>query len=178
MTSYHLYFRIASPADATQVKELVESAFRAEDSRPNWTGDMLLPSNFSLGIEDVSKAINHPDGAVLIAMHEDNVLVASIQVSKRGLDYARLAWLAVDPRAHRGGIGRQVLEYAEAYCRKTWGVTRLGLDALSTREALISWYLRRGYRKTGELVPFPKKEVNGVALPDDLCFVEMEKRLD
>jgi ribosomal protein S18 acetylase RimI-like enzyme len=129
-------------------------------------------------VEEVMANITKPDSAILMAINENGILMACIGISKHSADLARLFNLAVDQHHQRGGIGRQVLAYAEDYCQQAWGVHRLGLNALSTREELILWYIRCGYRKTGELTPFPKKHVAGVALPDDMCFVELEKDLD
>jgi ribosomal protein S18 acetylase RimI-like enzyme len=178
MTNGDLQFRAATPNDAAQLQQMVQSAFRAEDSRERWTSDMDLSSRFRMEVEEVMANITKPDSAILMATDENGVLMACIGISKRSADLARLFNLAVDKHHQRGGIGRQVLAYAEDYCRQAWGVRRLGLNALSTREELILWYIRCGYRKTGELTPFLKKHVPGAALPDDMCFVELGKDLD
>ncbi|KAL1855574.1 hypothetical protein Plec18170_004295 [Paecilomyces lecythidis] len=197
MTDHHgkLQFRIATPDDAPLVQQLVQSAFRAHDTRPDWTGHMELASNFRIEVDEITANIANPDMVTLIAFAPDenannvnsNVnnnngynstsLVASISVSKRGTDVGRLSMIAVDERYQRGGVGRQVLEYAEDYCHRTWGVTKFSLNALSTRKALIEWYMRRGYRKTGETSPFPREKFRDLALPEDMCFIEFEKDL-
>jgi GNAT superfamily N-acetyltransferase len=178
MTNGNLQFRVATPNDAAQLQQMVQSAFRAEDSRERWTADMDLSSRFRIEVEEVMTNITKPDGAILMATDENGDLMASIGISKHSADLARLFLLAVDQHHQRGGIGRQVVAYAEDYCRQAWGIHKLGLNALSTREELISWYIRCGYRKTGELTPFLDKRITGVALPDDMCFVELEKDLD
>ncbi|KAI1799614.1 acyl-CoA N-acyltransferase [Daldinia bambusicola] len=177
MANGNLQFRIATPDDAAQIQQLVQSAFRAEDSRENWTGDMGLASDFSIAVEEIMRNITAPDSAYLTATDENGVLVSSVGVSKRGADVGRIYMLVVDPHRHRGGIGRKVLAYAEEYSRQRWGVGKMGLNALSTRLQLIEWYLRCGYRKSGELSPFPREWFKGRTLPDDLCFVELEKDL-
>jgi ribosomal protein S18 acetylase RimI-like enzyme len=176
MTNGDLQFRIATLDDATQLQAMVQSAFRAEDSRKDWTADMKLGASFRIDVEEITTQITKPDGAILVAT-DNSTLVASIEVSKRSADLARLSMLAVDEHHQRGGIGRRVLAYAEDYCQRTWGVKKLGLNALSTRRELILWYIRHGYRKTGELTPFPKVHVKELALLDDLYFVELEKDL-
>ncbi|KAH7175879.1 putative N-acetyltransferase, GNAT family [Dactylonectria macrodidyma] len=173
MPNNNLQFRIATPDDAAQIQALVEAAFRAEDSRPDWTADMKLGSSFRIGVETILSQITKPDSAILMAT-DDGALVGSVEVSKRD-DLARISMLAVDLRHQRGGLGRRVLAHAEDYCQRTWGVHRIGLNALSTREQLISWYMRRGYQKTGETSPFPKERLGELELSDDLHFVELEK---
>lgn len=178
MTKINLHFRMATPADAAQLQELVQSAFRAEDSRERWTGDTELSKKFHVGVDEIMVNINKTDSATLMATNDSGVLVGSLEVSKRGNDLARLSMLAVDHRHHRGGIGHQVLAHAEDYCRREWGVKKLGLNALSTREELIAWYERCGFRKTGDLSPFPRDRFADLTLPEDLCFVELEKDLN
>jgi ribosomal protein S18 acetylase RimI-like enzyme len=178
MTNGDLRFRVATPDDAAQLQAMVKSAFRAEDSRQDWTADMRLGSSFHIDVEEIMTQITKTDSAILMATDNNNALVASIEVSKRSADLARLSMLAVDQRYQRGGIGRQVLAYAEDYCQRAWGVKKLDLNALSTRRELILWYIRHGYQKTGELTPFPKERFQELALPDDLCFVELEKDLN
>ena len=178
MTNGNLQFRLAAPNDASQLQRLVEDAFRAEDSRKSWTADMALGARFRIAVEEIMTKITQADSAMLIATDDNNVLVATVGVSKRSTGLARLGLLSVDQTHQRGGVGRQVLAYAEDYCRRVWSVKKLGLNALSTRQQLISWYMRCGYAKTGELSPFPYELMEGLALPNDLCFVEMEKDLD
>lgn len=175
MTDENIRFRIASHDDTTSLKQLIESAFRAEDSREGWVGNSDLASRFSIDETIITSVITNPDSAFLIASNSNGTFLGTVGVSKRDPDTARLFMLAVDPRHHRGGIGRQILTYAENYCQREWAPRILGLDALSNRESLISWYLRRGFQKTGESTPFPREEFKDLELPDDMHFVQFEK---
>ncbi|KAJ5201745.1 uncharacterized protein N7498_006408 [Penicillium cinerascens] len=177
MSIFNLNFRVATAEDAPQLQQLIQSAFRAEDSRQSWTGDMGLASKFCMEVKEIETFMT-PECDFLMATDNNGALVGTIGVSKRGANSARLFLLAVDHRHHRSGLGRQVLAYAEEYCQRTWGATKLGLNALSTRQALISWYMRRGYQKTGETSPFPRDKFAELELPDDLCCIEFEKYLN
>lgn len=170
-----LQFRIAAPDDAVQLQQLIESAFRAEDSRAGWTADMELGRQFRYKVEEVLTTINRPDARVLMAFDSTGALVGSVDVVKRTPDLARVAMLSVDPNQQRGGIGRQLIAYAEDYCRREWGVGKFGLNALSTRDKLLAWYERCGYQRTGETTPFPVERFPDLDLPRDLHFVELEK---
>ncbi|TFA99655.1 hypothetical protein CCMA1212_008611 [Trichoderma ghanense] len=175
MATRNLQFRVATPEDAVQLQQLVQSAFRAEDSRPDWTGNAELASSFQIGVEEVLPKIVNPDNVVLMALDETNTLVASIEVAKRDNNCGRLSMIAVDQRFQQNGVGRLLLAYAEDYCRRTWNAEKFSLNALSTRKALIEWYVRRGYRKTGETTAFPRERFSNLNLPDDMCFIELEK---
>lgn len=171
----NLQFRIATPDDAPQLQQLIQAAFRAEDSRKDWVGDAELAANFCISVDEILPKITSPDSEMIMAFDDNGALAGTVGVFHRSDDLARLFYLAVDQTLHRGGLGRQVLEYAEGYCQRTWGVKKLGLDALTLRKELIAWYMRRGYVPTGEITPFPVDKLNGRALPEGLGFVEMEK---
>lgn len=177
MANQNTHFRIATEDDTIVLKELIESAFRAEDSRQGWVGNSVLASRFSIEEKTIASIITNPDSTFLMASDANGRLLGTVGVSKRAPDSARLFMLAVDPQCHRGGIGKHILTHAEDYCQREWGPKTLGLNALSSRETLISWYMRRGFRKTGETTPFPREEFEDLNLPDDLHFVEFEKTL-
>ncbi|KAG8157543.1 hypothetical protein KVR01_012585 [Diaporthe batatas] len=198
MSDKSLQFRIATPDDAVQIQNLIQSSFRTEDPRANWTGSTELASQFHISVDEVLANMHKPDCAVLVATDPaDGAIVASVECVRRrttstagisadnknknnnngGGDLARLSMLAVDDARQRSGLGRKVLGRAEDYCRKEWGVTRLGLNALSTRGELISWYERCGFERTGETSAFPRGRFPALSLPEDLCFVELEKDL-
>lgn len=179
MANETLRFRIATPDDAAQIQNLIQSAFRAEDTRDRWIGSPELASQFHISVDEVLASITKPDAAVLVATDPSTgAPVASVEAHRRTGGVARLSMLAVDSAYQRGGMGRRVLAHAEDYCRLNWGTRRLGLNALSTREALISWYVRCGFRRTGETSAFPRERFPGRDMPEDLCFVELEKDLD
>ncbi|KAJ5946760.1 N-acetyltransferase GNAT family [Penicillium verhagenii] len=175
-----LHFRIATPNDAPSIQQLVQSAFRAEDSRKDWTADMELGKSFTVSVEEVQTVITNPDSVILLAFtkdHDRENLVASVYTVKRQNNSARFSMVAVNQNYQQAGVGRRLLAYAEEYSRQTWGVTKLALNALSTRQALIAWYLRQGYQKTGEESLFPREKFPDLDLPEGMCFVEMEKQL-
>lgn len=189
MSNASLKFRIATQDDAARIQDLIQSSFRTQDPRPRWTGSTELASQFHISVDEVLASMNKPECAVIVATDPtDGTIVASVECAMRRSsssaannnndnDLARLSMLAVDDSRQRGGLGRAVLGRAEDYCRQEWGVTRLGLNALSTREELISWYVRCGFERTGETSPFPRERFPGRSLPEDLCFVELEKKL-
>ncbi|KAI5926932.1 putative acetyltransferase [Camillea tinctor] len=175
----HLQFRTATPDDASQLQALVKSAYRGETSRQGWTTEADLVADDRIDVKGITAKITAPDGVVLMATDDDGALVACCEVVKRSADLAYFGLFAVDPRRQGGGLGRQVLNYTEDYCRRIWSVTKLEMNVIWTRDELISWYIRRGFRKTGKSKPFPYEElVNGAALRDDLYFDVLEKDLN
>jgi ribosomal protein S18 acetylase RimI-like enzyme len=85
--------------------------------------------------------------------------------------------LAVRPGLQDAGIGRRMLEYAEAQ-GKARGARLARMTVVSVRTGLIAWYQRRGYRLTGETEPFPYDDARfGTPQRRDLEFVILQKEL-
>ena len=88
-----------------------------------------------------------------------------------------LGSLAVDPSLQNAGCGSALLESAEEWVRVRGG-ERIRMTVVNVRETLIEWYLRRGYRLTGESEPFPYGDNRfGRPMRDDLRFLVLEKDL-
>lgn len=195
----NLSFRVATAEDLPLIHPLVESAYRGDESRLGWTTEADLLSGTRIDAEALLAKITDPAGAVLLATTtttttadntssttpnqipgEEETLLACCEVVKRSPETAYFGMFAVSPRQQGGGIGRRVLAHAEAHCRRAWGAGRLEMTVISSRRELIGWYVRRGYRRTGEERPFPVEELaaqGGVALVGDLRFVVLEKDL-
>lgn len=177
-TTSNLQFRVATPDDAVPLQPFVKSAYRGESSRQGWTTEADLLEGDRIDVPGLKAKITAPDAAILLAADDAGALVACCEVAKSSADVAYFGMFAVDPLRQGGGLGRKVLAYAEDYCRRTWGVERMEMSVIWTREELISWYVRRGYKKTGGTAPFPYGVVeNGKPLRDDLYFEIMVKDL-
>ena len=89
-----------------------------------------------------------------------------------------LGSLAVDPAQQNDGLGRTMLSAAEDWARER-GAGQIRMTVVNVRDALIAWYVRRGYHETVETEPFPYDDDRfGVPLRDDLHFVVLEKHLN
>lgn len=88
-----------------------------------------------------------------------------------------LGSLATDPDRQKSGLGRTLLAAAEHWVR-TQGGLRIRMMVVNVRDALIAWYLRRGYQLTGETEPFPYGDDRfGTPLRNDLSFIVLAKDL-
>ncbi len=86
-----------------------------------------------------------------------------------------LGLLTIHPDLQNRQLGRHLLAAAEDFA-KAHGATRMSMTVLNVRAALIAWYERRGYRRTGETQAFPYGDERfGKPLRDDLEFVVLEK---
>jgi len=85
--------------------------------------------------------------------------------------------LAVRPEWQDAGLGRRMLEFAETEARAR-GAPAARMSVVSVRSSLISWYERRGYRRTGETEPFPYDDARfGQPQERGLEFILLQKEL-
>jgi GNAT superfamily N-acetyltransferase len=85
---------------------------------------------------------------------------------------------AVSPALQGAGLGKVIIAEAERLARETWDAEEMHMTVISVREDLIAWYERRGYRRTGEMTPFPYGDERfGLPQRDDLQFELLTKPL-
>jgi GNAT superfamily N-acetyltransferase len=171
-----LTFRRATTADIDPIAALVTAAYRGEASTAGWTSEDHLLKGQRVDAAMVSAAITDPDGTVVLA-ERDGELVGCIQVTRAG-QAAHFGMFAVDPTLQADGVGSALLTRAEDLARGPWGCTSMDLDVIAQRNQLIAFYVRRGYRLTGETNPFPYgDERYGIPQRDDLHFVVLRRAL-
>ena len=86
--------------------------------------------------------------------------------------------VSVSPSLQRAGVGRALLAEAERVISLDWGLPRATMTVIVQRDTLIAWYLRRGYRRTGVITPFPYGQPRfGLPKRIDLAFEHLEKDL-
>jgi GNAT superfamily N-acetyltransferase len=89
-----------------------------------------------------------------------------------------LGSFAIEPVRQAGGLGGTMLRAAEDWAHEG-GAGTIRISVINVRDALIDWYERRGYVRTGQTEPFPYGDDRfGTPLRDDLAFVILEKRLE
>lgn len=172
-----LRFRTAEEADTPELVDLVNSAYRGDRSRSGWTTEANLLDGQRIDAEGMSELIAAPDTTLLLAELEGE-LVACCELQRSGERAAYFGMLSIAPPMQGAGLGRHVLEHAEDYAARQWGVRRMRMKVIRQREALISWYERRGYQRTGETSPFPYGDERfGIPLRPDLEFEELAREL-
>ncbi|MFJ6718103.1 GNAT family N-acetyltransferase [Streptomyces sp. NPDC091259] len=171
-----LRFRPAVDADVPDLVALVESAYRGDASRAGWTTEADVLDGQRTDPDGVRQIIDAADG-VLLVVERAGELVACCQLEHRG-DHAYFGMFAVRPGLQGGGLGKEVLAEAERRAREQWGAKEMRMTVVNVREELIAYYERRGYRRTGELSPFPYGDERfGIPLRGDLAFELLVKPL-
>ncbi|HEX8926421.1 MAG TPA: GNAT family N-acetyltransferase [Terriglobales bacterium] len=129
--------RVAEPAEVIAAVPLVNEAFGIVESYFEGPRTTLA---------EMEKKLR--TGTFLIAKGattQHTVALVYVEI-KDGRGY--FGMLAVDP-AHQGaGLGRQMIEAAEEYCRRA-GCTHMDIHVLSLRTELPPFYRKLGYVETG-----------------------------
>jgi ribosomal-protein-alanine N-acetyltransferase len=124
--------RAAGRADLDGLVALEDASF---------PGDRLTRRNFR-------HAIASPSILVLIAPGPDGLRGSALVEFRKGARVARLSSIAVAARAAGSGLGRRLMDEAEAECWRR-GCDRLRLEVRADNRRAIDLYLRNGYREVG-----------------------------
>ncbi|MDQ8044491.1 MAG: GNAT family N-acetyltransferase [Solirubrobacteraceae bacterium] len=188
-----LAYRFATTVDVPAIHALVESAYRGEASEQGWTSESHLLGGQRIDEGMLVDLLSTP-GALVVLVERDARLVACCEL--RGpigtigddpaivtpddgpVGAAYFGMFAVDPTLQGDGIGREVLAEAERIAASQLGATRMEMTVIEQRGALVGWYERRGYARTGEVKPFPYGDERfGLPKVDDLRMVVLAKDL-
>ena len=169
-------FRPAASSDVAALHRLVESAYRGDSAKAGWTHEADLLGGQRTDQAELLDILTDASRVILLA-EVDGVLTGCVQVADQGDGLAYLGLLTVDPIRQAGGLGRLLIDAAEAEAVARFNATRMEMTVIRQRAELIAWYERRGYALTGETRPFPLDETTFGLSDRDLTFVVMEKAL-
>lgn len=173
MSNTPLQFRIAQLADVPAICALVNSAYRGDSSRAGWTTEANLLTGVRVEAPEVNDLISNPDSCILVCQQGDHI-VGSLNLQKTD-DGAYFGMFAVQPTLQGAGIGKQFMAQAEQTVQARWGVKRMWMTVITTRTELIAYYERRGYSRTGRIVPFPEEVGEEFRLVKDIEMLELAK---
>jgi len=131
-----LAVRVASDRDASAIVALVNAAFAIEKAFVDGERTTL---------DEIQQYLCR--GVFLLADGANGAPVACAYVEQRGFR-AYLGMLSVDPARQGAGLGRQMMEAVEAYCRGR-RVRSLDIRILSLRPELPPFYQKLGFVEEG-----------------------------
>lgn len=138
-------------ADLEAVAALVNLAYRSEGG---WTHEVGVVDGNRIDAQALADDIAQPQTTILL-MREAGDLVGCVRIDidPESPGLAGIGMVAVPPGLQDRGLGRRLLAAAEAFALRH-GARRAELTVVSVRAALIAWYERQGYRRTGVTKPF------------------------
>ncbi len=132
-------------ADATTLIFEYMAATQVEIGRPAPAGVDELPA--AMRDECLAPELTYRAPGVFLLAYRDDDLAGCVGLKPLpGTDAMEVKRLYARP-AHRGGIGRILMEHAHQHAERQ-GFTRLVLDVMSQRRQVIDLYRRLGYTET------------------------------
>ena len=167
----------ATSDDLSEVHALIERAYRGESARLGWTHEADLLGGQRTDRDSLEAMLSNPAQHLLLHRAAGRLL-GSIAVTSKGDGLVYIGMVTVEPALQGSGIGRALLAAAEGFAAERLGATQAEMTVIAQREELITWYERRGYRRTGERRPFPVADPRfGLPKRADLEIVVLEKSL-
>ena len=130
--------------DAAAVRELFVSVNRLlAPAAMQETFEVYITRSLTEEIDRIAAYYGERDGGFWVALREDRV-VGMFGLERVAPDAMELRRMYVDPHARRGGIARQMLQSAEAECRRR-GIRKLELSTSELQSAALQLYRAEGY---------------------------------
>ncbi len=166
-------------ADGGELAVLINSAYRGQLGIAGWTNEVGLLAGGRTDAASLDALLAEEQATILLLRREaDARLLGCVSVEPVEDELWHISLLAIDPEQQNSGYGRILLEEAERFAHSHGARTAI-MTVIQQRETLIAWYERRGYRRTGEILPFPYDDPSvGTPLRDDLQLVVLEKALE
>lgn len=166
---------VATEQDIPVIVNLANSAYRGETSKKGWTTEAhLLEGNLRTDIAGVTAMMNDANAVFLTYTNAANEIAGCVYLKKNN-SKLYLGLLSVSPEQQAGGIGKQLLKAAELHAKEK-NCNVIYMTVISARTELIAWYVRHGYKPTGETEPFPTDNRFGVPT-QHLEFIVLEKEI-
>lgn len=175
-----MHVSVARESDLEAIAALVNSSFRGDSSRAGWTTEADMLGGQRTDPDSLRADLAARPGAVVLSMREapDGAPLGCVWLEPKGDGVWYLGMLTIRPDLQARRLGRALLGSAEEHAAAR-GAERMRMTVITLRDTLIAWYERRGYVRTGELLPFPYGDARfGLPKRDDLRFEVLEKRLD
>jgi ribosomal protein S18 acetylase RimI-like enzyme len=163
---------VAHNDDIPAIVNLVNSAYRGENSKQGWTTEADLLDGIRTDEKSLFEMMQKPYAVILKYLDEAGHIAGSVYLQKQDKKLY-LGMLTVAPNLQAKGVGKALLQASEKYALEE-DCTCIIMTVISVRQELIDWYKRHGYHDTGKKEPFPTEERFGIP-KQPLEFIVMEK---
>jgi len=152
--------KVSDPNDIPELVRLINSAYRGDGSKKGWTTEADLLEGTRTDKVNIADLIADAKGVILKCVGDDGKIIGCMNLQKHG-SKLYLGMLTVSPELQNAGIGKRLLDEALTYAKNN-NCIAIYMTVISVRQELIAWYERHGYKKTGEVKPFPVGEKFGI----------------
>lgn len=162
----------ARTEDSTDIAQLINLAYRGDIG---WTTEAKIIAGNRVSTQTINTLLDDATIHFLVAYNLGDLLCCiCIEQAK---NIANIGYFAVKPKLQGLGIGASVLDQAERYAMGVLKVKKLALQVVSERPELLDYYLRRDYKCTGLVKPFPIHLNVGEPKVKDLSIDYLEKKI-
>ena len=144
----------ATEADLPEVVALTNRAYRGTGPQASWNVESMIDGQRTTEPDLREEIAASPQAHLLTWRDQGGELLGNVWLEPAQAGAWYLGMLSVRPDRQDQKLGRTLLTASEDYAR-TRGATSIRMTVIHQRETLIAWYRRRGYRVTGETIPFP-----------------------
>jgi N-acetylglutamate synthase-like GNAT family acetyltransferase len=165
-------FRSAELNDTETITALVNSAYRGDSSKAGWTTEADLLGGQRTDTDKIREMISQDHIELVL---ESNEIIGCVYL-KEEKDALYFGMLTVRPTLQSRGTGKLLLNRVEEIA-KEMGHKRIRMTVINSRQELIEFYERRGFKWTGETEPFPENDPRFGIPKTRLLFHVYEKQL-
>jgi len=158
--------------DVPAILKIVNSAYHGQAGSKSWTSEGHLVTGSRITEDNLRNYLQQATVTILRCADEQGTIVGCVLLEKKP-DTLYLGMLSVDPQLQASGIGKLLLAKAEVFAQQHQYKT-ITITVIDRRHELIDWYKRKGYKLTGNVIPFTNPSSTALA---DFSFVELQKDL-
>jgi ribosomal protein S18 acetylase RimI-like enzyme len=165
---------IVAIKDIPALVQLLNSAYRGEESKKGWTSEAdMVDGDLRTDETNMKELMNQPGAVFLKYTNEENEIKGCVFLHERE-SKLYLGMLSVSPSLQTKGIGKQLMAASERYAKQK-ACPAIFMRVISIRYELIAWYERQGYYKTGETQAFNNSKFGTAKQPIE--FIMLQKDL-
>jgi len=167
-----LVITTAETGDIAAITQLINNAYRGETASKGWTSEGEYVEGQRITEDGTAELLAREDTGNFKCCQPWGELLGFVSLGQKDQSIY-LSLLTVAPHLQDGGIGRQLLAFAETYAH-SHSKTAIVITVVNIRHSLIAWYERRGYQITGNTCPFSpeagrtSKEVHLIEMKKDI----------
>jgi ribosomal protein S18 acetylase RimI-like enzyme len=158
--------------DVPAILKIVNSAYHGQEGSKSWTSEGHLVTGARITEDNLRNYLQQPGVTILRCANEQGFIVGCVLLEKKP-DTLYLGMLSVDPQIQASGIGKTLLAQAETFAQQHQYKT-ITITVIDRRHELIDWYKRKGYKLTGNIIPFTNPSSTAIG---EFSFVELQKDL-
>ena len=174
-----MHLEHAAEADYPAIIDLVNAAYRGKGAVESWNIETGIIEGKRLTDSLLRQDLAAKPHAHFLVTRDSarRAIIGTVWLEPVDEEVWYLGLFTIDPALQKQQLGRRLLSAAEDFS-KARGAHTMRMGVLSVRDALIAWYERRGYRRTGKTEPFPYGDDRfGRPLREDLVFAVLEKQI-